>query len=65
MVVGPNRSTEHSPKEVEGKQRKFILGKGRDNGAPSGGRLPWGVVENLAGKEGQLGLGIEVDEVVV
>lgn len=64
MVVGSNPSTEHSTKELEGKRGKLILGKGGDHGAPSGGRLTWGLVENLAGKEGQLGLGVEVYEVM-
>ncbi len=65
MIVRSSPGSEHSTKVMESKQRKLILGKGGDNGAPSSGGLMRRIVENLAGKEGELGLGIEVDEVMV
>lgn len=64
MIIRPNPKTDHASEELKGKRRGLVLGKCRDNRAPSGGRFGRSFIENLQRKMRQLGLGVEVDQMV-
>ncbi|TKY62600.1 product protein [Spatholobus suberectus] len=64
VVVGAEAEAEHAAEEAEGEEGEVVLGEGGDEGAPRGGGLVGEGVEELVGGVGEVGLGVEVYEVV-
>lgn len=64
VIIREESNAEHLAEEVEGEMGEVVLGEGGDEGAPGGGGAVRGGVEDLEGGVGELGFGVEVDEVV-
>ncbi|PKI42857.1 hypothetical protein CRG98_036655 [Punica granatum] len=64
VIIRPNILTEHPTEVLNREPRELILGECRDNRTPSGGRSPGSFIERPDGAEGELRLGVEIDEVM-